>query len=66
MSPISILGRAKSKNKNARENFDKFAPSYKRMYLRWIESAKLKETRKKRIEAVVKRAVEDRKSWNLK
>lgn len=60
------LIKALSKNKMAKENFDKFAPSYKRMYLRWIESAKLKETRQKRIDEVVKRAVENRKNWNLK
>ena len=45
------------KNKKAKENFDKFATSYKKMYLRWIERAKRKETREKRIKEVVKRAI---------
>lgn len=42
------------KNKNARLNFEKMAPSYKKMYLWWITSAKQEETRKRRVINAVK------------
>ena len=57
----SELREALSKNKKAKENFDNFAPSYKRIYLVWLESAKLPETRARRIEEVVKRARANKK-----
>ena len=41
------------KNKKAKTNFEKLAPSYRRTYLRWILRAKLPETRKKRINSVI-------------
>jgi len=43
------------KNKIAKNNFEKLAPSYKKTYLRWLMRAKLPETRKKRISAIVER-----------
>ena len=55
------LKAAFSKNKKARLNFDAFPPSVRRLFLRWIESAKRTETRLKRIREVVQRAVEKRK-----
>ena len=55
------LKKELQKNKSARENFDKFAPSYRGAYLRWIEYAKTPETRKKRIDSVVKRMSEGKK-----
>ncbi len=48
---------------NAAKNFESFAPSYKRTYLRWLERAKLPETRAKRISEVVKRAAQNRKAF---
>lgn len=50
-----------NKNLMAKNNFDNLAPSYKKNYIRWIERAKLSETRKKRIKEVVKRCGEKRK-----
>jgi uncharacterized protein YdeI (YjbR/CyaY-like superfamily) len=38
-----------AKNKEARENFDKLAPSYRRQYIGWIAVAKRAETKKRRI-----------------
>lgn len=49
------------KNKIAKENFEKLAPSYKRNYVRWIERAKRAETRKKRILETVNRLKENKK-----
>ncbi len=45
-----------SKNKKINENFNNFPPSTKRMYLRWLESAKRKETKDKRIKSILKLA----------
>ena len=47
------LKKALTKNKKAQKNFKNFAPSYKRMYIGWINSAKKKETKEKRITRVV-------------
>ncbi|MBX4196168.1 YdeI/OmpD-associated family protein [Candidatus Pacearchaeota archaeon] len=49
--------------RGAYENFMKFAPSYRRTYLRWIAGAKQAVTKEKRVEAVVKRALENRKNF---
>jgi uncharacterized protein YdeI (YjbR/CyaY-like superfamily) len=53
----------KKKNAPAKENFDKLAPSYKKMYVRWIERAKLPETRKRRIKNVVERMRAGKTKW---
>jgi uncharacterized protein YdeI (YjbR/CyaY-like superfamily) len=50
--------------KSVLEKFESFAPSYKRTFLRWLERAKLAETRKKRIGDIVTRAIENRSKWN--
>ncbi|MFC2175014.1 YdeI family protein [archaeon] len=59
--PSKELLKELSKNKAALENFNGFAPSYKRFYIRWIERAKRKETRDKRISQVVQRSAENKK-----
>jgi len=41
------------KNKVAKENFDKFSPSTKRVYYRWLLRAKLPATRQKIVEQIV-------------
>ncbi len=41
-------------NKKAKEKFDKISPSARKMYLRYIERAKMKETRERRINSVIK------------
>jgi uncharacterized protein YdeI (YjbR/CyaY-like superfamily) len=44
------------KNKKAWRNFQAFARSYRTTYIYWVSSAKREETKKKRIEEVVRRA----------
>lgn len=48
-----------SKNNKAKENFEKFSPSMKRTYYRWILRGKQKETREKRAKAAAKLALEN-------
>jgi len=43
-------------NKKAWKNFQAFARSHRTIYIYWVSSAKREETKKKRIEEVVKRA----------
>ncbi len=50
------LKKALAQDNKAREGFDAFPPSSRRMYLRWMERAKLPETRVKRIQSIVTRA----------
>jgi uncharacterized protein YdeI (YjbR/CyaY-like superfamily) len=47
-SPAEFL-EALKKNRQAWDNFQKFAPSYRRSYLLWIMSAKASATRARRI-----------------
>jgi len=42
-------------------NFNEFAPSYRTMYIAWVADAKRDVTRERRIEAVVRRARENRR-----
>ena len=51
----------KKKNKKAKDNFEKLAPSYKRIYLRWLVSAKREETLKNRVKVVIERLREGKK-----
>ncbi|MEO5565028.1 MAG: YdeI/OmpD-associated family protein [Chitinophagaceae bacterium] len=55
------LEKAFSKNKKALENFKAFAPSYRRRFLFWIDSAKQKETRAARIKQTVIMSTANRK-----
>ncbi len=48
------LKKALDKYKKAKENFEKSAPSYKKTMYRWILRGKLEETRKKRINTLIK------------
>lgn len=45
----SEFAQALDTNKRAQENFEKLAPSYRKHYIGWIQSAKRDETKKKRI-----------------
>ena len=45
----SEFARALDKNKKAKENFEKLAPSYRKHYIGWIQAAKRDETKEKRI-----------------
>jgi len=59
------LVNALKKNHTAWENFNNFAPSYKNNYIHWVISAKREETKIKRINEVVKRAVLNQKPGML-
>ena len=48
-------------NKKAKENFEKFPPSAKRLYLYWILTAKRPETIKKRVKETIERSRENRR-----
>jgi uncharacterized protein YdeI (YjbR/CyaY-like superfamily) len=48
------LSQALSRNRQAREQFEKLPPGYKRTALRWIEAAKREETRLRRVEEFVR------------
>lgn len=50
------LATALAKNPAAKENFEQFAPSYRKQYLWWLKSARQPETRTKRIIEIVERA----------
>ncbi len=55
------LTAALAGNAQARENFEKLAPSYRKQFLYWIGSAKREETRRKRIKTTVKLLVANRR-----
>ena len=55
------LKEALSRNKIAQENFQRFANSYRNMYIGWVNGARTDTTRKKRISEVVKRSVINKK-----
>ncbi|WP_406661276.1 YdeI/OmpD-associated family protein [Methanolobus sp. ZRKC3] len=50
------LKEALMKNEMAWQNFNRFANSYRDLYIGWIADAKRSDTRKRRIEEVVKRS----------
>ena len=55
------LVEALATNKEARENFDKLAPSHQRQYIGWVVSAKKEEKRKKRVKEAIELLVQNRK-----
>ena len=56
------LKKTLTKDKTAWNNFEKFPPSAKKMFYRWILYAKLPTTRKKRIMSAVRSAKMDNKN----
>lgn len=50
------LESALSSNKDAWNNFQRFANGYRNLYIRWVNDAKTTETRKRRIAEVVARS----------
>lgn len=56
-----ILKDALAKNKQAKKNFNNLAPSKKKQFLWWMESAKRDETKEKRAREIVKLLVEEKK-----
>ena len=57
----SDLKKALLEDKKAWENFSSFANSYRNMYIGWVNDARKAETRGRRIEEVVKRALVNKK-----
>ncbi len=55
------LAAALARNASARSLFEGFAPSYRKLYVAWVEDAKRPETRRRRIATVVARAAQGRK-----
>lgn len=55
------LKKALSTNRKALENFNNFAPGYRRLYIAWITDAKRPETREKRIKQTLKWSAENKK-----
>jgi len=53
-----------NKNSVAFENYQNFAPSYRKSYLYWLNQAKREETRKKRITEIIQLCVHNIKSRN--
>jgi uncharacterized protein YdeI (YjbR/CyaY-like superfamily) len=49
----AFIEEALTKNKKASKNFNKLAESYKKLYVRWISSAKREETRLRRLEEAI-------------
>lgn len=58
------LKKAFDKNPIAFENFKNFAPSYRKGYLSWLNSAKREETKQKRIKEIISYCVKNMKSRN--
>ncbi|MFD2541841.1 YdeI family protein [Lacinutrix gracilariae] len=58
------LQLAFSKNPKAFENYNNFAPSYRKQYLYWLHSAKREATREKRISEIIKLCQANIKSRN--
>jgi hypothetical protein len=53
-----------SKNKKAKEVFNKFSPSHKKEYIEWINEAKREETRNKRINTAIEWITEGKgRNW---
>ncbi len=62
----SELKQALLKNKKAKENFEKFPPSTKKMLYRWLLSGKLPATREKRVRFIIQGALTNNKNVILK
>jgi uncharacterized protein YdeI (YjbR/CyaY-like superfamily) len=58
----SDLKNALMTNKKAWDNFNKFANSYRNMYVGWVKNAKTDGTRRKRIAKVVKNSLKSKKT----
>ena len=59
------LEKALKENKEALENFNNLAPSYKQLYVYWVNSAKREETRKVIIAKAVEAAAQNKKLPNI-
>lgn len=55
------LKKALAADERAYENFRKFAPSYKKIYIWWVTSAKKEETRRRRVKKAVELVAQNKK-----
>jgi uncharacterized protein YdeI (YjbR/CyaY-like superfamily) len=49
----AYIRAALARNRAAQSFFRELAPSYRRLYVRWIDSAKREETRQKRLREAI-------------
>jgi uncharacterized protein YdeI (YjbR/CyaY-like superfamily) len=61
VSVPDFIEQALRRNKQAWENFIRLAPSYKRMFILWISTAKREETRQKRLQEAVQMLIRNEK-----
>jgi uncharacterized protein YdeI (YjbR/CyaY-like superfamily) len=67
-APIEVppeLKKALAANRTAARNFENMAPSCRRQYIGWLLSAKREQTRRKRIEIIVRRSAQNKKPGML-
>jgi uncharacterized protein YdeI (YjbR/CyaY-like superfamily) len=57
----AYIRRALGENREAKRFFAGLAPSYRRLYVRWIDSAKREETRQKRLREAIRLLARNRK-----
>jgi len=57
--------KALKSEKKAFDNFSNLAPSYRVMYIYWVNSAKKEETRKRRIAKAIRLLKENKKPWEM-
>jgi uncharacterized protein YdeI (YjbR/CyaY-like superfamily) len=57
----AYIRKALGKNRAAKQFFEELAPSYRRLYVRWIDSAKRQETREKRLREAISLLEQKRK-----
>jgi uncharacterized protein YdeI (YjbR/CyaY-like superfamily) len=55
------LKKALQAETKAWQNFQKFAPGYRNMYIRWVNSARTESTRDRHISQVVNNSVKNQK-----
>lgn len=53
--------RALHSHKKAMENFNRLAPSYRKLYIRWVADAKREETRLRRVNEAIKLLQQNKK-----
>lgn len=56
------LEKALAGNPKARKNWERFAPSHRKMYIHWILDAKRQETRQRRIKKLITMAEENKRT----
>jgi uncharacterized protein YdeI (YjbR/CyaY-like superfamily) len=55
-----VLKDAFAKNQKARKKFEEIAPSRKKQFLWWIESAKRDDTKERRVKEIIRLLIENK------